>query len=599
MLLLDESDRFLEMDANEYGAVSDEVGKNRAGFIRCAKIKGLMERTNKRFHVVFAGLHNVQRSFKNQNDPLAHLGRAICVGPLFSNQEWKEARDLIQKPLAALGYFFESPDLIIRILSQTNYYPSLIQLYCHQLLRHMTEHRALASFSTKQTPPYWITSKHVDEAYQDRELQQAIKHRFQLTLQLDPRYEFIAHVIAHESLTDEESARVGIPVKDIRSKAMEFWSEGFVSTATDSFRVLLDEMVDLGVLRRVKEGYYTLRSPNLLSLMGSLSEIEEELLREDRELQAEYDASHFRPAYHFNGVEDISLRSPLTAEQESELRRSAHHISIIFGHRGAGIGDVEKFLEIIYTTDRTHLYPLKGVIGFSSFIRSVQEIAGQCEEQDAMILVDTDCTWTMEWVLEAKRLLASSKRYEQLRITFLADAEQTFTMVGSSENVVEEIISEGIVMLQLKPWHDVTLGLWLSDCELEQNRQMIDLIAAATGNWPNLLRRLYHKAKQHPHQLKQHVQELRQGLAGPGLRDEVLDELGLARDEVKTVLKALSLAEAKPDDLADFCELPVHHVRSVLTSAELLGTVHHLGKDVWAVDPAAGMLVQAIGDDEA
>jgi Cdc6-like AAA superfamily ATPase len=598
LLLLDESDRFLEMDATDYGAVGEEGSRNRAGFIRCSKIKGLMEKTNKRFHVVFAGLHNVQRSFKNQNDPLAHLGQAICVGPLLSEQEWKEARDLIQKPLAALGYFFESPDLIIQILSQTNYYPSLIQLYCHQLLRHLTEHRALASFSTKQTPPYIITSKHVDEAYQDRELQQAIKHRFQLTLQLDQRYELIAHVIAYESLTDEEVSKTGIPVKDIRTKAIEFWPEGFEATATDSFRVLLDEMVDLGVLRRVMEGYYTLRSPNLISLMGTLSEIEEELLRDDRVLQAEYDAAHFRPTYHMNGAEDISLRSPITAEQESELLQSPSRVAVIFGHQGAGIGDVEKFLQAHHAAGQSQLYTLKGMIEYSAFIRQVREIADRSLDQEVRILVDTDCTWTMDWIKEVKRLIGSSKRFEKVRVVFLADARQTFALVRANLHVVDEIFEEGIVILQLKPWHPVTLGLWLSDCELEHTRQAIDMIADTTGNWPSLLYRLYRKVKKNPHQLRQHIQELQQEILQKDVLTGILEELGIMRDEDYKVFKVLSLANAKPDDIADFCELPAELVRSVLVSAELLGTVRHVGKDVWQADPVVAKLMQEVGDPQ-
>jgi len=43
-----------------------------------------MEKTNRRFKVVFAGLHNVQRATKEQNHPLAHFGEPICIGPLLN-----------------------------------------------------------------------------------------------------------------------------------------------------------------------------------------------------------------------------------------------------------------------------------------------------------------------------------------------------------------------------------------------------------------------------------------------------------------------------------------------------------------------------------
>jgi hypothetical protein len=96
LLLLDEADRFLELDSKE-------------DFSRTSSLKGLMEKTNRRFKVVFAGLHNVQRATKEQNHPLAHFGEPICIGPLLNRGEGKEARALIERPFWALGYRFESP----------------------------------------------------------------------------------------------------------------------------------------------------------------------------------------------------------------------------------------------------------------------------------------------------------------------------------------------------------------------------------------------------------------------------------------------------------------------------------------------------------
>jgi hypothetical protein len=89
-----------------------------------------MDQTGRRFKVVFAGLHNVRRTTTVSNHPLAHYEQPICVGPLLENGEWREARALVERPLASLGYRFESPDLVTRILSQTNYYPSLSRSKC-------------------------------------------------------------------------------------------------------------------------------------------------------------------------------------------------------------------------------------------------------------------------------------------------------------------------------------------------------------------------------------------------------------------------------------------------------------------------------------
>jgi hypothetical protein len=595
LLLLDEADRFLEMDAREMGKAGEEAGRSGAGFIRCSKIKGLMEKTNKRFHVVFAGLHNVQRSYKNQNDPLAHLGHAICVGPLISEGEWKEAHDLITKPLEALGYFFDTPELVLQILSQTNYYPSLIQLYCHQLLRHLLEHRALVSFPTKQTPPYYITAKHVDEAYQDRELQQAIRHRFHLTLQLDPRYKLIAYILAHESLTDEETARQGLTVKQILSLTRDYWQDGFSNMAVDSFRVLLDEMVDLGVLRRVREGYYSLRSPNLISLMGTLSEIEDELLREDRDLWTEYDAAHFRPTYQVNADSGRSHRSPLTAEQESELMQSPNRVAVIFGHYAAGIHEVEAYFQDRQKAGQLKLKVLHGLTEKSALLRELKEI-GDARAENLFVLVGLDGAWTMEWVLEAKALIESSKRYDQMRLVFLADSGQTFSLVRQNPDLDEEMFRQGILILQLKPWHPTTLGLWLSDCELEHTRQVIELIEKATGNWPGLLYRLHAKTLKNPHQLRQHVTEFERELLEQDMLAAVLGEFGLQREETVKVFQLLALDSAGEETIAQHCDLSLELVRSILVSAELLGTAKRVGRGYWKADPLLSKLLLEAGD---
>ena len=93
LLLLDEADKFLELDA-------------RADFAESTGLKGLMEDSDRRFKVVFSGLHNVLRTTRGANHPLIHLGNPLCIQPLISNGEWQEARQLITEPLAVVGCRF-------------------------------------------------------------------------------------------------------------------------------------------------------------------------------------------------------------------------------------------------------------------------------------------------------------------------------------------------------------------------------------------------------------------------------------------------------------------------------------------------------------
>jgi AAA domain len=375
LLLLDEADRFLESDSKD-------------AFKRTSMLKGLMERTNRRFKVVFAGLHNVQRTTKQQNHPLAHFGEPICVGPLLNTGESKEARALIERPLWSMGFRFESPDLITRVLSRTNYYPSLIQLYCNQLFQFLTRESAVP-FDWHTSPPYVITTKHVEDAYSSRELRNAIRERFDLTLNLDVRYRVIALIIAFYNQSHGENTADGMFVSDIRKDAVYFWDRGFRDCRSEEdFRVLLEEMVGLGVLREVA-GRFALRTPNILSLLGTQDEIESKL--EHSSLEAPpppFEAHLFRTS----DQEQNWKRNPLTVLQESELHVDKNAVTVLFGTRAAGLDDLNRFLRhsfgnAFYVTFGTELTDRK------QFQKRLGEVREKLKSGTTVVLVQ-DCPWT-------------------------------------------------------------------------------------------------------------------------------------------------------------------------------------------------------------
>jgi hypothetical protein len=96
----------------------------------------------------------------------------------------------------------------------------------------------------------------VDDAYSSRELRNKIRERFELTLNLDIRYRVIALIIALHSLVDGRAQYESLSIGEIRASAFSFWKEGFQeSKSDDAFRVILEEMVGLGVLREVDDRY--------------------------------------------------------------------------------------------------------------------------------------------------------------------------------------------------------------------------------------------------------------------------------------------------------------------------------------------------------
>ena len=331
LLLLDEADTFLEEDGKE-------TDKHEP-FPRCQRLKGLMEDTGRRFKVIFAGLHNVQRTTRTANHPLAHFGAAICIGPMLEEAESREARALVEEPLAAAGYFFQSPEVVSRILALSNYYPSLIQLFCHHLLADLRANHVTRFRNLRSTPPYLVTSEHIQTVYGSR-VREQIHVKVGLTLDLDKRYRVIALVIAFYHPTGD-----GVPLRDIRADAAEHWPAGFSEMRTDDeFRSLLDEMVGLGILRHDQEtGRFALRNQNVTTLLGSPEQIERQLDEANNwEPALKYEADKFRRLL----TEPPKLVfSPLTTQQESELKASENRVAILYGVVAAGLDFVRAAME--------------------------------------------------------------------------------------------------------------------------------------------------------------------------------------------------------------------------------------------------------------
>ena len=90
LLLVDEADAFLDAERSP-----------KQGYRVLEQVKRLMEQTDRRFKVVFAGLHNVQRAARDPNTPFAHLGDAIRIGPMLPETDHDEIQNLIRSPLEA------------------------------------------------------------------------------------------------------------------------------------------------------------------------------------------------------------------------------------------------------------------------------------------------------------------------------------------------------------------------------------------------------------------------------------------------------------------------------------------------------------------
>ena len=80
-----------------------------------------------------------------------------------------------------------------------SYQPFLLQMFGHRLLEHMHADRTLPLDAAQAGPPFVVTAEDVMAVEADPELKADITSTFRDTLNLDPRYNVIANVLAYHA----------------------------------------------------------------------------------------------------------------------------------------------------------------------------------------------------------------------------------------------------------------------------------------------------------------------------------------------------------------------------------------------------------------
>ena len=331
VLLLDETDDLLDCDSAR-------------DFALVRRLRGLMANSDRRFKVVFAGLHSVQRYYTWKNHPFAQLGKELVVNPLPP----AAAQELIIRPLRALGFAFENTRLVLRILSQTNYHPGLIQIIGYRLLENLFEKWQRQDTAGPIRP---ISSDDILGVERNDSIMEDIRNRFNWTLDLDDRYKVLTYALV---LTPDPTA----PRRESEFMAVgsDWWPAVFRAMDAQGLRAVLDEMVGLGVLLGEHEDEavrtYRLRSPNLLRLLGPREAIEAELLRIIERVRVNRpNPRNFHPIIDRKPI----AFGPLTNEQVGQIdgHRRPFHLTLITGSEALGLNDVERqFNDLLGEADK-------------------------------------------------------------------------------------------------------------------------------------------------------------------------------------------------------------------------------------------------------
>lgn len=330
LLLLDEADDFLDIDASK-------------DFSLIRRIRSLVG-SERRVKVIFAGLKSVQRYANWPNQPFAQLGVLDPIQPLSR----VDGQKLIIDPLRALGFQFEDQNLVLRILSQTNYHPGLIQIFCHRLLDRLYDKWGSETVVGAETHVRRITRQDVSNIEQDPSFLQDIRNRFDWTLDLDERYKVLVYALVMHGRATDAYTRT-----EFQEIATSWWPQAFDGMKAAEFDELLHELVGLGVLagRRNDDTdveRFGLRSPNILRLLGTAKSIELEF---DRLINLSGPTSRHPRNYRASRQENRLSLNPLTREQEAALFSERNPFGLIFvvGSIATGLAMVDKHIRDLFS----------------------------------------------------------------------------------------------------------------------------------------------------------------------------------------------------------------------------------------------------------
>lgn len=457
LVLADEADAFLTADSK---AVRGRGGE--ATFSNVLRLKGLMDRTDRRFKIVFAGLHQVQRFSHLSNVPLTHGGPDVLISTL----KPAEAQRLVVEPMAAFGYRFERPELVWRVLAATNYQACLVQIFCEQLVAALR-----AKSLTSAQWPITVTDDDVRSVTGSAQVHRHIAERLRITINLEDRYRVLALVIALRS--QEDRYRHGYDADELLRAAKARWREGFSSLTASDVRIYLDEMVGLGLLIQLADArLYAVRSPNVVSMLGTREDLELELRQTEFDLPYDYNP-RFSRRFVTPDREGIARYSPLTEHQLHLVTApGVAAVCLTAAHGPALVTRAVKSYSTARGLDFREAAP--GA--------APQTLARDADGRPFLILADLRGRGSAEVAGWVKALHAQTSQPEgahQAAVLLVEPGE-----LGQKDELITCVVRP-------ERWTADSLRAW-PECPFDtpdKRRRVIEL----TGGWPHLLERTVHR----------------------------------------------------------------------------------------------------------
>ena len=532
LLMIDEADNLVRLEAE-------------TGFRCIQTMIQLMAETKNRFKVVLAGLHNVSRIVRAENNPLSQISNgALRIGPLV-DRDVDDAEFLVRGPLAAMGYEFDSREDVWRILSFLNYYPVLIQVFCQELLRLVNEQ---AQQSGKL--PKSISSSIVEKALTSSDVRGKLFATFEKTIvSIEGRYELITYILAVRELLERDSgmAAEGLSPAEVAERAMECWPAAFPKGSDPiELEYLLEEMEGFGIARRTSSNRFALRSRSLLELMAAdETELRGKLSRFKNEKAPDkpFDPKNYRRRLGkpLPRVVSDGRICPLTDGQESDLLAPERGVAVVFGSAIAGIQLVEPaLLDARRIKDGLVRAELRTFASKRDLLAETKRIA------KGVLVVTSATIWHPDWVVEAERI--DKIRNGQLRVVFVGDPKHA--KIWSSDTMLHKRALPQVKIVRLRPWTRSFLGGQIDALQL--GHELVDRIIDATGGWNEVTDPLMAQIAERPRE----AQALVAAAAEKALASKsLLADLGLPEEQADFFRELAAYAKGSTITSADFVSL--------------------------------------------
>ena len=358
--------------------------------------------------------------------------------------------------------------------------------------------------------------------------------------------------------------------------------------ADHELSILLEEMEGLGVLQRLPTGGYTLRSPNVVPLMGTGTDIEG-VLGKDRELPPTFDPATFRA----RPLHDASSpqRHPLTFEQERILRRERNRVWMVSGSAAGGIDSLQEFLR--ETSGPNSFRDVGQATDAHNFILRLKPVQRRASRAPALVVVPAQAPWNGEWLERAEHWVAGlGTTARSAQVVFLASPQLLWALPDLSAEVPR---------MTLRPWSDAFLRQWLDDLELPLDAEHRTTLNQVTGNWSALCLRWHAALGRDPTAWRAQLDRLEAELATPQTVAETYGplfglDIAAARQPLRALAREFGTNSVTDDDLellAGAEDIPLPNLRRAVDWALAVGNAHRAGPSESRLDPVVARVLAA------